>query len=294
VNVTISQGSILLDLIVKCVTVASLIAAGVSAFLAARSYGQSVRLKRAEWLRGLHQQFYESDRYREMRRILDYESDRELSRIQKNLEEGQQDAYVDQLFAYLNFFEFVAGLLTLKQVTFDDLMLLFEYHLHVIARNHTAFAQVVEGGYEKLAGLLLDRRFASRRPYIFVYGTLRGSAASQWPRGAANNARRLGSGTVPGLLFRLDDYPGMILSDGDELVRGEVYRLNDPMTAWLALDKYEGCGPDHAVPYEFERRLAWVHLENGEEMDAWTYVYCRDTSGKPRIESGDYLQPVNR
>ncbi len=161
-NVTITQGSSALDLIVKCVTIASLVAAGVSAAFAARSYGQSVRLKRAEWLRGLHERFYESDLYREIRRILDYESEPEFSRIKEHLIAETHDAYVEQLFDYLNFFEFVAGLLTLKQVTFDDLMLLFEYHLNVIARDEAIMDHVAGAGYEQLTALLRDPRFTAR------------------------------------------------------------------------------------------------------------------------------------
>lgn len=50
------------------------------------------------------------------------------------------------------------------------------------------------------------------------------------------------------------------------------------------LDEYEGA--------EFERRAVAVRMADGSTLDAWTYFYTLDTSGKSRIESDDYLQPT--
>ena len=37
-----------------------------------------------------------------------------------------------------------------------------------------------------------------------------------------------------------------------------------------------------------------VKLDDGRKLEAWAYVYKADTSDKPRIDSGDFLQSLNR
>jgi gamma-glutamylcyclotransferase (GGCT)/AIG2-like uncharacterized protein YtfP len=263
----------------KWVTLAAAIVGIVGAWIAVRSYRDGVRLKRAEWLQKLHEQFYGSDRYREMRTILDYESDPEFSLIKKYLAAQTRDQYVSQLFDYLNFFEFVAALEQLRQLKFDHLMLLFEYPLKIIARS--AYAQATQGGYEQLAALLRDPRFMNRPGNLFVYGSLRPEVKNKWSRFLSESGKRIGSCSAPGILYDLGDYPALVLSvDGGDRVQGETYEIDHPRT-WERLDGYEGA--------EFERRLISVRRSNDTEMDSWAYVYRGDASGKPRILSGDYL-----
>ncbi len=122
-------------------------------------------------------------------------------------------------------------------------------------------------------------------PYLFAYGTLRSSCENEFSQFVRQSARRVGEGRARGLLFQLEGYPGMVLSDEpNECVLGEVYRLTDPAGAWPVLDEYEG--PD------FERRRIPVTVGDGRTLEAWVYIYRSDTSGKARIVSGDYLQVI--
>lgn len=50
------------------------------------------------------------------------------------------------------FFEFVAGLVELKQITSEDLKLLFEYPLRRIAGDEQIMARLSEQSYEHLDG----------------------------------------------------------------------------------------------------------------------------------------------
>jgi gamma-glutamylcyclotransferase (GGCT)/AIG2-like uncharacterized protein YtfP len=119
-------------------------------------------------------------------------------------------------------------------------------------------------------------------PHLFVYGTLRSEVPNEWSRFLAARAEQLGSAKVRGVLFDLGSYPGMIASaDAPDFVIGEVFKLNDPSGAFSELDRYEGD--------DFERQIVPAKLNDGRELEAWAYLYKRDTSGKPRIESGDYL-----
>ena len=81
-------------------------------------------------------------------------------------------------------------------------------------------------------------------PHLFVYGTLRGAAGTEWSRFLTAKSRFVGSGRAHGALFHLDGYPGMtVCPDDDAWVSGEVYLLNDPSSALPFLGAYEGCGP---------------------------------------------------
>ena|ERR1700685_1071522 len=107
-NFTVSWGpASIVDLILKWITIFAVAGGAISAAIAVRSYRHNVGLKRAEWLQKLFQQFYEQDRYRDVRNLLDYRPERELAPLLEHVVADTRDARVDQLWDYLNFFEFV-------------------------------------------------------------------------------------------------------------------------------------------------------------------------------------------
>jgi gamma-glutamylcyclotransferase (GGCT)/AIG2-like uncharacterized protein YtfP len=118
--------------------------------------------------------------------------------------------------------------------------------------------------------------------HLFVYGTLRSRFQNRYARMLAEEGRLLGGAQVLGRLYDLGRYPGMEQSSApEERVAGELYELRDGALTLGALDEYEGA--------EFTRVTATVHLESGEQMAAWVYVYNRPVAGERRILSGDYL-----
>ncbi len=144
--------------IVEWSPIAATIVGATGTFFALKTYRHSVRLKRGEWLQKLYQQFYEVPRYRTIRQILDYRPERELSRIHVHLNAGSEDDLVDQLWDYLNFFEFIAGLVRLKQIKREDIKLLFEYPLGKIRNDKQIVDKLKPEGYETLDELLRDRK----------------------------------------------------------------------------------------------------------------------------------------
>jgi gamma-glutamylcyclotransferase (GGCT)/AIG2-like uncharacterized protein YtfP len=123
--------------------------------------------------------------------------------------------------------------------------------------------------------------------HLFVYGTLRRDAGTEMSMFLGRNARFVGCARTTGSLFQIERYPGMILSqDPRDTVIGEVHQLSDPAVTWPVLDDYEG--------EDFARQMCRAQLEDGRTIDAWTYTYKRDTNGKSRIESGDYLEMLKR
>ena len=124
---------------------------------------------------------------------------------------------------------------------------------------------------------------------LFVYGSLRQASSESLLATFANGATFSGRARVRGRLYRLGDYPGLVCTEGDTTwVQGEVFTLDDPPSALSRLDDYEGCGPNHAEPHEFERVELEVTLESGETQLAWVYLYRRPTQPESLIESGDY------
>jgi hypothetical protein len=136
---------------------AGAVVAAVGVVVAARTYRHSVRLRRAEWLRNLFQQYYEQERYRGIRYLLDYRPPRDIEPLHANLREDKCDSTVESLWDYLNFFEFVAGLAELNQLTERDVRLLFQYPLERIVADEEVLRAVDGQGFESLGRLLHDR-----------------------------------------------------------------------------------------------------------------------------------------
>jgi hypothetical protein len=143
-------GGSTLDEISKWVTIAAAALAALSAIIAAVSFAYGVRVKRAEWLQKLYQQFYEQERYREMRETLDYRPERELNRLHQRVLDGTRDATTDQLWEYLNFFEFVESLVKLKQIKPRDRDFLFDYPRKKIREDGVIRGKLKSEGFERL------------------------------------------------------------------------------------------------------------------------------------------------
>lgn len=101
-------------------------------------------------------------------------------------------------------------------------------------------------------------------------------------------------GTSRGKLFDLGAYPAAVPSDNpSEVVRGEVYLLDDPEPILKFLDEYEGCSGENPL---YRRQKIQVVLENGKKVYAWIYMYSQPMNGFSVIPSGDYLKfkEINR
>ena len=126
--------------------------------------------------------------------------------------------------------------------------------------------------------------------FLFVYGTLRRGCAHPMHTVLATDSRYVGIAHYQGLLYRVSHYPGVVPSANPaQQVVGEVYQLLKPAQTLAVLDAYEECSADFPAPQEYRRELQLVVLENGSSVDAWVYIYNRDSSGLKRITSGDFL-----
>ncbi|HYO11198.1 MAG TPA: gamma-glutamylcyclotransferase family protein [Tepidisphaeraceae bacterium] len=126
---------------------------------------------------------------------------------------------------------------------------------------------------------------------LFVYGTLLPEAAPEAMRAVIRRCHRGGRGgaaTVSGALHDLGSYPGLSI-ERDGVVRGELVTVNSP-SVWLRLDAYEGFNSAHPDRSLFRRQLCVAtRIEDGEQLEAWAYVYNRDVRHAPRIDCGCWL-----
>ncbi|GAA3966250.1 gamma-glutamylcyclotransferase family protein [Allohahella marinimesophila] len=125
--------------------------------------------------------------------------------------------------------------------------------------------------------------------YLFVYGTLLKAGSPQAFELLSQHCERHASGRIQGKLFEVDGYPGMIDSDSvADRVIGELYQIGGLHSILPALDYYEECSEHFPQPHEYIRRRRRVILADHVVVEAWVYLYNRDTAGLERIYSGDY------
>jgi gamma-glutamylcyclotransferase (GGCT)/AIG2-like uncharacterized protein YtfP len=124
---------------------------------------------------------------------------------------------------------------------------------------------------------------------LFVYGSLRRHYQHPMASLLLQHARHLGPATVPGLLYLVSWYPGLVPAGnsgpGAPLVSGDLFQLKPESAQDLLerLDAYEGD--------EYERLKLDVTLRSsGETLPAWAYAMTVNPSSLQRIASGDFLE----
>jgi gamma-glutamylcyclotransferase (GGCT)/AIG2-like uncharacterized protein YtfP len=126
--------------------------------------------------------------------------------------------------------------------------------------------------------------------YLFVYGTLRRGLNHPMHQVLVSHAEFTGGAVFQGRLYNIGQFPGAVYSERpQDLVHGEVYRLQPSAPVLQQLDHYEGCtGLQGARPL-FRRERRQVMLRGGAVISAWIYLYNRPTDYLQLIPSGDYL-----
>jgi hypothetical protein len=126
---------------------------GLGVFVAAWNYRTQSRIRKAEWLRSLHEKFYENSNYKEVRRWLD--SGSLSSKIDSNEFDTTEN---DEKFTdFLNFFEFIATLEKKHELKKEDIYSMFEYYLKKLKNDMKAaeWIQKSNYGFENLRDLLI-------------------------------------------------------------------------------------------------------------------------------------------
>ncbi len=125
--------------------------------------------------------------------------------------------------------------------------------------------------------------------FIFVYGLLKSMYDNEAARYIRKHCSLIGEGTIPGQLFDLGTYPGVIYDENAKYtVVGEVFKINSDKDALLKyLDEFEECGPSFNQPNEYRREIIPVNVCR-KTYNASTYIYNLNLEGLKVIESGNY------
>jgi len=127
--------------------------------------------------------------------------------------------------------------------------------------------------------------------HLFVYGTLMRGFGHPMAQLLSRAADFIGEARCRGRLYLVKHYPGLVLSDdADDVVFGELFRLQQADECLREFDMYEACGEGFAQPTEYVRHMLQVALDDGGAREAWTYVYNWPVDRLPRIASGRFLQ----
>jgi hypothetical protein len=133
----------------------------VSAIFGIVEYRNSNRLRRAEWLYKLYQQFYVEENLKSIREELDSIAGRKRleSIISKKENELNQDEErkLSLLCDYLNFFEVMFSLQKNTALIEQDIIDLFDYYLSSILKSKAVFDYAGLMGFDLLHDFLENR-----------------------------------------------------------------------------------------------------------------------------------------
>lgn len=119
---------------------------------AAWTYYKNSRLEQSKWASTFYEKFYESDKYKYVRDVLDCEA---TSQEVAAIVDSEDAKFTD----YLNFFEHVAIFTKSKQLHAEDVEDSFGYYLDCLANLEKVrkYINDEKKGYEKLREHLKDR-----------------------------------------------------------------------------------------------------------------------------------------
>lgn len=84
-------------------------------------------------------------------------------------------------------------------------------------------------------------------------------------------------------LYSLGGYPGLVLTDNDSTVKGEIWYVPDKDIP--NLDRYESEG------YLYLRQVVAI---GDDDTSVSAYIYNHDVSSRTKIPDGDWLQYINK
>ena len=121
--------------------------------------------------------------------------------------------------------------------------------------------------------------------HVFVYGTLREGEVRDINR-LLPAPRRLGTARVPGALYHLGEYPGLLPSETCS-VYGEVYEISAELERLL--DEIEEVWPQPSGEYRKREQLVRLD-ETGIDILCIVYEIAADRiPGMPVIAGGDWV-----
>ena len=121
-------------------------------------YNRNSQLQRAQWLYFLFEKFFYHTQYAEIRRLLDYENDEEINRLRSALASHCEEQLEEKLVDYLNFFEFIASLWSMRQLPIKEVRMMFDYYIRRLGDYDFIMDYLNQVGFEGLTTLIAEVR----------------------------------------------------------------------------------------------------------------------------------------
>lgn len=124
---------------------------------------------------------------------------------------------------------------------------------------------------------------------LFVYGTLMRGMPFPMAAFLEQHAVFLGEGRLPGKLYDLGGYPGLVYLPKQEthFVTGHVFELADPERVLAILDAYEMIDPVFPENGEYQRMEVLVETASAT-VCCEVYLYRHFTDELAEIPNGDW------
>ncbi len=120
------------------------------------------------------------------------------------------------------------------------------------------------------------------KQYIVFYGSLMEKYGKQDALGIRGKIQSIGQCELPGILYDLGEYPGLIQGVG--IVYGELFELTD-VGVLKQLDQFEHFFPEDCKNSMYIRTD--IRLLK-PDIKAWVYIYNQNISDKSKISSGNW------
>jgi hypothetical protein len=142
---------IFIDIIIPVVAV---VVGGIGASITIHIYYRNSQLQRAQWLYSLFEDFFCQSNYAQIRRLIDYNSQKEVERLRKALTTHSDEQLEEKMVDYLNFFEFIASLWLLRQLSIREICMMFDYYIRRLGDYDFVMDYLAREGFEGLVLLV--------------------------------------------------------------------------------------------------------------------------------------------
>lgn len=259
------------------------------------TYYRAKRREAAQWMHEIFQRFQLGPEFDEAKQIFDFQYRDVVEPLLAALvasgnvailqSEWKASHLIDRL---LNYLEHLLYLADSGHAKWNDCYAYFGYWFDLLAQPERGALRryFIHFNYERLARIT----HAAKHEYILLYGSLCRDQPYHTSLGLDRSLKFMGVRSVPGILYDLGEYPGLVPGPGS--VRAELYRINE-IAVLSALDKFEEY--DHALPNfclyrrttlqvpRYTNRFVQRFLKP-RKIDAWIYLYNHSVDNRPKVD----------
>jgi gamma-glutamylcyclotransferase (GGCT)/AIG2-like uncharacterized protein YtfP len=259
------------------------------------TYRRAKRREAAQWMHEIFQRFQLGPEFDEVKQIFDFQYHDVVEPLLAALvasgnaailrSEWKACHLIDRLLNYLEHLLYLSDAGHAKR---SDCYAYFGYWFDLLTEPERGALRcyLVHFNYERLARITR----ASKHEYILLYGSLCMDQPYHTNLGLNKSLKFVGIRSVPGVLYDLGEYPGLILGAGS--VQAELYRINE-ISVLSILDKFEEY--DHTLPNSCLCRRTTIRVPRYANrfaqrflrprmIDAWIYLYNHSVDNRLKVD----------